>query len=559
MNISTYSVTVLGSSHIKENKVCQDYSLNYAAIDGSLFIAIVSDGHGGETYCRSDRGSRFACETAMEAIKGMDVSILVKGKSAQVPVRKQNNKSNEDLTIPKFEDVYPKIKDIDPTFEHLFQFIYSQWLQKVEKDWEENPPTKEELQLLGDNDTVKAYGATLLAFVRTPDYWYGFHIGDGKCLACDEQGSWYEPILWDSDCFLNKTTSLCNNEAYKKFRYSFSGKGDFPTAVMMGTDGIDDSWGDKLPAYYTSILEDISIEGIENAKESLRKSLPDLSKKGSGDDVSVSWIVDIDAIANILAKLKLADLKQEFEVVSLHNKKLEELLKRKNEEQKTDVERFKSDINSLNKTIETLKEKHQTEINSLNKSIETANEKINLYQAQIKHLEKTNKELENDKGQFKAKIDKHLLFTEKLAKLLKLSPLDVIDINNVENYISDLQNEVNKLSKSFKDAESKIKTLVLQVTGNDNLAENIEVTKTQKVENKLEQSGEKKKIIQIFKSKIFFLIIGILLGVGSTVAITKSSITSQIQTEKDAKDSIEQNISIDTLKLMETKINDSIK
>jgi hypothetical protein len=559
MNISTYSITELGASHIKENKVCQDYSLNYAAIDGSMFIAIVSDGHGGETYCRSDRGSRFACETAMEAIKGMDVGSLVKGKSGQVPVRKQNSNSNEDLKIPKFEDVYPKIKDIDPTFEHLFQFIYSQWLQKVEKDWEENPPTKDELQLLGDNNTVKAYGATLIAFVRTPDYWYGFHIGDGKCLVCDEQGRWYEPILWDSDCFLNKTTSLCNNEAYKKFRYSFSGKGDFPTAVMLGTDGIDDSWGDKLPAYYTSVLEDISIEGIENAKESLRKSLPDLSKKGSKDDVSVSWIVDLDAIANILAKLKLTDLKQEYEILSIQNMKMDDLLKRKNEEQRTDIEKFKSDINFLNRSIETIKEKHQAEIKLLNKTIINANEKIDLYQAQIKQLEQKNRELENDKVQFKAKIDKHLLFTEKLAKLLKLSPLDVIDIKNIENYISGLQNEVNKLSKSIKDAELKIKTFVLQVGGNDNLAEDIEAAKTQQVDNKTEQSEQKKKIIEMVKSKIFFVFIGVLLGIGSTVAITKFPNKSQRQTEIDAKDSIEQTILKDTIKQKETKINDSIK
>ena len=559
MSISTYSVTELGYSHIKENKVCQDYSVNYAAIDGSMFITIVSDGHGGETYCRSDRGSRFACETAMEAIKVMDVSSLVKGKSAQVPVRKQNSKSTEDLTIPKFEDVFPKIKDIDPTFEHLFKFIYSQWLQKVEKDWEENPPTMEELQLLGDSDTVKAYGATLLAFVRTPDYWYGFHIGDGKCLACDEHGRWYEPILWDSDCFLNKTTSLCNNEAYKKFRYSFSGKGDFPSAVMLGTDGIDDSWGDKLPAYYTSILEDISIEGVENAKESLRKSLPDLSKNGSGDDVSVSWIVDLDAIANILAKLKLTDLKQEYEILSLQNKKIDDLLKRKNEEQRTDIEKFKSDINSLNKLIETEKEKHQAEIKMLNKTIINANENINLYQAQIKQLEQKNRELENDKVQLNAKNDKHLLFTEKLAKLLKLSPVDVIDIENIENYISGLQNEVNKLSKSFKDAELKIKTFVLQVGGNDNLAEDIVAANTQQVLNKPEQTEEKKKIMKIVKNKIFFLISGVLLGFGSTVAITKLLNKPQIQPEKDANESMEQTILIDTVKLKETKINDSIK
>lgn len=555
MRISTYSVTELGFSHIKENKVCQDYSIDYSADDGSLFIAIVSDGHGGETYCRSDRGSRFACEISLEAIKGLDINNLLKGKSAQVPVRKQNNKSNEDLTIPKFEDVYPKIKEIDPTFEHLFQFIYSQWLQKIERDWKENPPTKEELQLLGDNETVKAYGATLLAFVRTPDYWFGFHIGDGKCLACDEQGRWYEPILWDSDCFLNKTTSLCNNEAFKKFRYSFSGKGDFPLAVMLGSDGIDDSWGAKLPAYYTSILEDISIEGIENAKESLRKSLPDLSKNGSGDDVSVAWLVDEEAIPSVLPKLKLKDLIQEYGILSLQNKKIEELLKRKNEEQKTDIEKYRSDINSLYKSIETVKEKHLTEINSLNKLLEAAKEKIDSYQAQIKQLEQKNKELENDKVQFKAKIDKHLLFTERLAKLFKISPVNILDINNIENYVLSLQKEISELSKSFKDAESKVKTLLLQVKGKDNLAENIENTTAQEVANK----SEKKKIMKIIKGKFFFLIIGVLLGIGSTVAVTKLPNKSQIPPEESVKVVLDQNIPKDTAAHKETEINDSIK
>jgi len=314
MRISTYSVTELGFSHIIENKVCQDHSLNYSAPDGSLFVAIVSDGHGSENYCRSDRGSRFACEIAMEAIKEINLNDFIKGKAAQVPARKQNSNFNEDLSIPKFENVYLKIKDIDQIFEHLFKHIYFQWYKKAETDWKENPPTKDELQLLGDNDAVKAYGATLLAFVRTPNYWFGLHIGDGKCLTCDEQGRWSEPILWDSDCFLNTTTSLCNNEAYKRFRYSFSGKEDFPLAVMLGTDGIDDSWGDKLSAYYTSILEDISTEGIENAKKSLRDSLPDLSKNGSGDDVSVAWIVDEDAIESVVSKLKLTYLQPKNDI-----------------------------------------------------------------------------------------------------------------------------------------------------------------------------------------------------------------------------------------------------
>jgi hypothetical protein len=434
MKISTYSVSELGHSHIEENKVCQDYSLNYSAPDNSLFIAIVSDGHGSKTYCRSDRGSQFACKIAMEAMKGLKMNDLIKGRAAQVPVRKQSNKSVGDLSIPKFEDVYPKIKDIDQSFEHLFQYIYSQWLQKVELVW--------------------------------------FPYGDGKLLACDEQGKWFEPILWDADCFLNVTTSLCQKEAYKSFRYSFSGKGDFPVAVMLGTDGIDDSWGDKLPAYYTSILEDISNEGVEKAQRSLKKSLPDLSRNGSGDDVSVAWIVDENAIASVLPKLKMADVKQENEILSVRNKQLDELLKRKNEEQNIDKNKYKSDIISLNKEIE------------------TAKEKINLCQTKIQQLEQKNKELESDNKKFKAEIDKHLSYKKKLVELCRKSPQDNVDVNNLDNYILSLQNEVSKFSKSLKDAESKIKTLKQQVKDKDNLSEDT-VTDIKKVDD-TEGRGEKK-------------------------------------------------------------------
>jgi predicted nucleic acid-binding Zn-ribbon protein len=422
MKLSTYSKTAQGYSHIKKNKICQDYSSNFSADDKSLFVAIVSDGHGSETYCRSDRGSRFACEIAMEAIKGMsNLRELFKGKSAQVPVRKQQKQKSEDDTTVKFEDIYPQIKEIDSTIEHLFQHIYSKWVQRVENDWKEKPPTQEELQLLGNNEIVKAYGATLMAFVRTPDYWFGFHIGDGKCLACNEQGKWYEPILWDSECFLNITTSLCQSEACKSFRYSFSGKGDFPVTVMLGTDGIDDSWGDKLPAYYTSILDDISKMGLEKAKESLSESLSGLSKNGSGDDVSVAWIVDEDAIAGVLSKLLLNDLQQENTGLCVRNKQLEDSLKRIKDEQKEDKDKYNSDIKKLND------------------SVKASKEKIEQLQNQMQKLEQKTKELEKDKSQLKEDYEKSQ--------------------RDYESKIKSLSEEKEFLSKSLSEAKEKIEKL----------------------------------------------------------------------------------------------------
>jgi len=399
MKLSAFNKTERGYSHIKENKICQDYSLSYSASDKSLFAAIVSDGHGSKTYCRSDRGSKFACEIAMEAIKGMtNLNELLKGKSAQVPVRKPMKQNSEDDVTVKFEDVYPAIKDIDLVFEHFFQYIYSQWVQSVENDWNENPPTEEEKQLLGDNDIVKAYGATLIAFVRTPACWFGFQIGDGKCLACDEQGKWYEPILWDSECFLNVTTSLCQSEAYKSFRYSFSGKGDFPIAVTLGSDGIDDSWGDKLPAYYTSILKDILTMGLEKAQRNLTESLPELTKRGSGDDVSVAWIVDENTISVVLPKLQLIDLQQENQSLLDTKKKLEETIKHLKEEQNDKnlkIEKYKDESEKLKKELEkkSFTDK-KNETTALHEQIDLLTQSLSEAESKIEKLQKTDNEPE---------------------------------------------------------------------------------------------------------------------------------------------------------------------
>ena len=56
-----------GESHKSTEKPCQDCA--YAESTDSLSMAIVSDGHGGERYFRSQFGSRFAVEITKEAIR----------------------------------------------------------------------------------------------------------------------------------------------------------------------------------------------------------------------------------------------------------------------------------------------------------------------------------------------------------------------------------------------------------------------------------------------------------------------------------------------------------
>lgn len=54
----SFHFTSIGASHIKKGTVCQDFS---ASVETEKYkLAVVSDGHGGADYFRSDRGSRFA-------------------------------------------------------------------------------------------------------------------------------------------------------------------------------------------------------------------------------------------------------------------------------------------------------------------------------------------------------------------------------------------------------------------------------------------------------------------------------------------------------------------
>ena len=62
-----------GDSHKVTNKPCQDYA--YSESNEYLSMAIVSDGHGGERYFRSQIGSELAVNITKEAIRNFVCSM----------------------------------------------------------------------------------------------------------------------------------------------------------------------------------------------------------------------------------------------------------------------------------------------------------------------------------------------------------------------------------------------------------------------------------------------------------------------------------------------------
>lgn len=300
MNFKAFHMSERGESHLHDGRVCQDSSASFSDECGT--VAVVSDGHGGCDYVRSQIGSAMACEAAVKNIRRL------------------------------FENISPEafLAEPDMMLTQLEAAIINDWNESVRSHYEANPFTEEELDCVSEKAGAayfsghrieRAYGATLIAAAVTRDYWFGIQIGDGKCVAFDEAGICTQPIPWDEKCFLNKTTSICGSDALRDFRHFYSEK--IPTAVFMGSDGIDDSFKNEEDMYdfYKTILYAFSISDYTQAVDELKAYLPRLSKEGSADDVSIAAWMDMDALKSVVDKIKAESEEAEE---SEENKKTEE-------------------------------------------------------------------------------------------------------------------------------------------------------------------------------------------------------------------------------------------
>ncbi len=278
MNARSFHLSVQGASHIRKNKECQDASASYQ--DESCVIAVVCDGHGGDDYVRSAVGSKIGCEVAENDIKSFIHS-----------VDKESFFSNPDRHLKNLE-----------------ASIINGWNESISAYHAMNPFQENELGLISEKARKRyvdegkiesAYGTTMIAVAMNHDYWFGIHIGDGKCVAINAKGEFKQPIPWDPKCFLNATTSICDSDAIERFRHFYSDK--LPAAVFVGSDGVDDCFSnnEQLHNLYKTVLYSFATSEFQEACEGLADYLPRLSAKGSGDDVSVAALLDLDLIPEI--------------------------------------------------------------------------------------------------------------------------------------------------------------------------------------------------------------------------------------------------------------------
>ncbi len=330
-NIKTFHATVPGESHIATGKECQDYSLTYEDPVNPTYICVVSDGHGGASYFRSGIGSRLAVEVTIEAIK----SFIAETPVELLNVPHVNVKAHSSFIANNEIHDFSKQELL---FHQLFSFIIGKWNDAIYKDWTDRPVSSEELikmkvpeqqaRAFQNSDKIeKAYGCTLIAYAQTQDYWFGFQIGDGKCISFKENGAWNEPIPWDEQCFLNKTTSMCDRKAIDNFRLCY-GNTEKPVALFIGSDGIDDSFGnaENLVSFYVTIIKLFVQNKFEDALNEIKNYLPKLSKSGSQDDMSIAGVLNLDLMPAILNKL----LSSQVDFLKKNKTAIEDLLEQTN-------------------------------------------------------------------------------------------------------------------------------------------------------------------------------------------------------------------------------------
>ena len=307
MKYRSFSRSQIGPKYEKKGLNCQDNSSCYD--DANIQIIAIADGHGSNDCFRSDIGSKLAVEAGI----GLGQIFLDK------------NSFDEDEVL------------FSETGVHNFKYTFwKEWRKLVKAHWDEcirNNSTvgnnefryetvsdkyKERYQS-DDEDIVNkylytAYGTTLILAIRIKKQILILQIGDGTCVVLKDDGSYSCPVPVDDDNFLNVVVSLCEENAYHSIRHVIidcDDNGPNPVAIFLSSDGLDDCYpvyknDEHLYSLYSVILDNIINVGFEDTEREIEDSLlPDLTNKGSQDDISLAYMIyeDIDKLKDTYNKI----------------------------------------------------------------------------------------------------------------------------------------------------------------------------------------------------------------------------------------------------------------
>jgi hypothetical protein len=285
-----FSKSIHGAGHIDKGMPCEDYGKVYEDEECKIFT--VADGHGDSNCPRSSVGSKLICEIAINELKDFHSAI-------------KQQEWISDLFDEKKQEIIIR---------QLITSMFGKWSCAVCDDFNNNPLTDEEYMHAEEYATFykkgdrieHIYGTTLIAGIITSNYLLLLQQGDGRCDLFDQQGNVSQPIPWDDRCFANVTTSVCDSDAISSCRYFILDVNKNPiVACIAGSDGVEDSYSsmDKMHTYYRNLLKYACEKGINQLERYLEFDLSELSANGSRDDITISGIIDIEAVKPFLDKM----------------------------------------------------------------------------------------------------------------------------------------------------------------------------------------------------------------------------------------------------------------
>jgi hypothetical protein len=248
--------SVIGASHRRQGKPCQDASLarELRSPRGErLLLLAVADGHGGSRYWLSAEGSRLACDQAAEAVEA----------------------ALADHDLADHERWEQLLADELPAT------IQRRWLAAVEADW------RQRAEAASQAFSPLTYGSTLGLALLGPAWWGHTGLGDWDLVRLDGAST----VLVSEEAELGgpaeATASLCLADAARRWRERAGLVPLAPTtppfSLLLSSDGVRKSCA--TDADFLSLSAHLA--ELADAT-TLAEGLAQITAAGSGDDVSVA-------------------------------------------------------------------------------------------------------------------------------------------------------------------------------------------------------------------------------------------------------------------------------
>ncbi len=314
--------SVIGQRHINEGTPKEDFG-TIKKFDNCL-IFVLGDGHGDPTCFRSQIGSEMICDIAVETLNSFCDTVI------------ENNREKE-LFVERTAQIMVR---------QLVSVLFGTWKKRTVEHLKDNPYTEDELAFMdtkrqAGSRTILAYdegirlehiyGTTFIAGALTDKFLLLLHQGDGKCSVMYANGEYDEPVPWDDRCFSNLCTSVCDSDSIESCRFSVINLEENPViASIISSDGVEDSFAedmDLVHSYYDEILFFGARNGKEELEKHLEETLPEMTKNGSRDDITICGFYFPDSIVQFEEKfntrMELNNIQAELDEVNRRIKSAE--------------------------------------------------------------------------------------------------------------------------------------------------------------------------------------------------------------------------------------------